>query len=130
MEINRQGFKGVDLSRPREGQPNCVRLANGIRYVKVISKRFTCPRCRTFCGELTPVIDKGMREVMRRHKMTLSSPELQVKVYCFSMCHEDPGWGWDNFEWTTKEKNEIREWPDEWKVDEYERKMREERDKR
>lgn len=111
----------LDLSRPREGQRNVITM-KGIRFAKVISKKFYCPRCRVFCGELIPILDRAVRDYMRRHNRNLmEAPELQAKVYCYAGCHLQPGWGWENFNW----KNDvpiIRAWPTEWSDDEIRRK--------
>lgn len=118
-----------DLSRPEKGKRNTVTLANGLRYAKVISRKFICPKCRTFCGELVPVLDRRVRDWMRRNRKTLTSPELQVRIYCYAGCHNHPAWGWENFNWgKVSERNRIREWPDEWsgkEIQEAERKARE-----
>jgi len=107
--------KIFDLSRPVEGEHNTIRMGTGIRFAKTISKKFICPRCLTFCGEMVPIVDSAVREWMRKNNKNLASPEIQVKVFCFAGCHDKPDWGWRNFEWdSTAAINSIRAWPTEW----------------
>lgn len=104
-----------DLSRPIPGERNTITLSSGIRFVKIVSRKFVCPKCNTFCGELIPIVDRRVREWMRRRKKGLLDPELQVKVFCFSGCHDHPYWGWKTFNWDSiADKNSISSWPAEW----------------
>jgi len=123
-----------NLSRPRPGEENTIVLATGIRFAKIISRKFICPACNTFCGELVPVIDGKTRRWMRANRKTLFSPELQVKVFCYSGCHDRSGWGWKEFNWSQSEIDSIKAWPTQWITDkgalETERVVREEQDKR
>lgn len=124
--------KIFDLSRPVEGQRNVIRMPTGIRFAKLISKKFICPKCWTFCGEMVPILDSTVRRWMAKNKKTLAASEIQVKVFCFAGCHDHPSWGWKNFDWdSVKEKNSIREWPVEWSdrgIQDTERRAREAND--
>jgi len=128
--------KGVvqDLSRPRPGAENTITLNTGIRFAKIISRKFICPKCMTFCGELVPIIDGRVRDWMRRHKKTLFSEDLQVKIFCYSGCHDQASWGWKEFSWSKKEIESIRSWPQQWATEkgalETERVVREEQERR
>lgn len=106
-----------DLSRPMDGERNVLTLKHGIRFAKIISKKFVCPKCNTFCGELIPIVDKKVRDWMRLNKKDLNSEELQAKVFCYAGCHNKESWGWKNFSWSTKDMDAIKSWPDEWKND-------------
>lgn len=121
------------LERPKEGSKNTITLANGLRFVNVISQKFTCPKCNTFCGELIPVLDGKTRAWMRRTRRTLMSPELQVKVFCYAGCHNQPGWGWNEFNWdSVHDRNRIEDWPSEWRHEDrlaWEKKTREANDR-
>lgn len=106
-----------DLSRPKAGTENTVTLNTGIRFCKVISRKFICPKCMTFCGELIPILDGRVRDWMRRHKKNLFSSELQVKIFCYAGCHDQSSWGWKEFLWSKKEMDAIRSWPQTWTTD-------------
>lgn len=93
-----------------------ITLADGLKYVQVISRNFICPKCRIFCLELVPVFTS---ELMAHIRRTRTKPG--VKVFCRNNCHDSPTWGWKEFDWTSvKARNDIAEWPAEWKKDEKE----------
>ena len=103
--------------KPRRGARNTITLGDGVRYVYMTSKKFICPRCRIFCGELVPVVDGRLRERLKRQPGGLLGNLPQTKVYCFNGCHEHPAWGWQNFNWTPQDEALIRSWPAEWRDD-------------
>ncbi len=122
------------LGRPVKGGENTIILGSGIRFANIISRKFICPKCMTFCGELIPIIDSRVRDWMRRFKKNLFCDELQVKIFCYSGCHTADSWGWKNFDWTKKEMDAISSWPEQWLTDKEalskERVIREEQDRR
>ncbi len=123
-----------DMSRPTPGGENTITLATGIRFAKIISRKFICPGCNTFCGELIPIIDGRTRTWMRNNKKNLFSAELQTKIFCYAGCHNRASWGWKEFNWSKKEVASITSWPDQWTTDKgaiaTERVVREEQDRR
>lgn len=129
------GGRIQNLGRPTPGDENTVTLSTGVRFAKIISRKFICPACMTFCGELIPIIDGKTRQWMRANKKTLVAPELQVKIFCYSGCHDNMHWGWKSFDWNSKQSiDSIRAWPEQWKTDkgaiDIERVVREEQGKK
>lgn len=88
-----------------------VKLADGITYTPVISRRFICPKCRIFCQELVPIYKHGMAKKIKK------AGAVSVKVFCKNGCHlRFPDWGWEIFKWgVTSEENNIKSWPDQWR---------------
>jgi hypothetical protein len=123
-------MKFDNLARPRPGERNTI-VINGLRFANIISRKFLCPKCHVFCGELVPVLDGKVRKWMKDTGRTLSSPEVQVKVFCYSGCHLEESWGWIAFDWA-KDVNRVLEWPAEWtskSIQDAERKAREANDR-
>ena len=103
---------------PRAGAKNTIVLSDGVRYVMLISKKFICPKCNIFCGELVPVVDGQLRARLRRMPGGLIGNLPRAKVYCKNGCHEHPQWGWENFQWgDAAAEARIVSWPEEWKKD-------------
>jgi len=123
-----------DLSRPTPGGENTITLSTGIRFAKIISRKFICPNCNTFCGELVPIVDGKVRGWMRKNKKNLFSPELQTKIFCYAGCHDKSTWGWKEFDWSKKAMDGITSWPQQWITDkgalDTERVVRQEQDRR
>lgn len=104
--------------KPVPGAPNTITLADGIRYVKLISKKFVCPKCNIFCGELVPVLDGKTRKRLRALSGGIMGNLPQTKIFCYNGCHERDTWGWKIFNWESQQSlDSIVEWPDEWKKD-------------
>ena len=105
------------LARPSPGGENTVVLSTGIRFAKLISKKFICPKCNIFCGELVPIVDGVTRKWLRKNKKNLFCEELQTKIFCYAGCHNSEHWGWKLFNWSQREIDSITSWPQEWKTD-------------
>lgn len=110
----------MESLRPQAGQPNTIYLNDGIRYVKLISKKFICPKCNIFCGELVPVLDGRTRARLRRLPGGIMGNLPRTRVFCYNGCHDHPAWGWKIFNWESqREIDSIKSWPEEWKRDKH-----------
>ncbi len=116
--------KSIISLRPQDGERNTVEI-NGFRFCLIISHKFICPKCRIFCGEMVPILDGGTRARLRKMPGGMLANTPQAKVYCYNGCHDHPSWGWEIFRWDrTADVDSIAEWPEEWKDNEIEKKVR------
>ena len=111
-------MRSLEHLRPVQGASNTITLNDGIRYVKLISKKFLCPRCKIFCGELVPVLDGATRKRLRLLPGGLVANMPRTKVFCYAGCSDHEAWGWEMFNWEDQRAiDQVREWPENWRKD-------------
>lgn len=106
-----------DLSRPRDGENNTVHIGSH-RYMKLHSKKFICPACQIFCGELIPIVRSAVVRAAKARGQKGLDLLPRTKIYCFNGCHFKDGWGWKDFNWgDIRARDSIKEWPEEFRND-------------